>query len=40
MSLTEDCEIWLTEHGVNTNSLTNKQIRELYFDAHDDVALW
>lgn len=40
MSFTEDCEIYLRSLGVNTDKMTNKEVRELYGQITDQPIEW
>ena len=40
MSFTEDCEMYLQQLGVDTEKMTNREIRELYGEVTDTPIEW
>ena len=40
MSFTEDCEIYLSNMNVDTDKLTNKEIRELFGEVTGEPVDW
>lgn len=37
MSFTEECEIWLRRRGINTEGLSNEEIRQLFDELFEEV---
>ena len=40
ISLTEELEIWLRMHGINTEGMSNKEIRRLYSEITGEEIDW
>jgi len=40
MSFTEDCEMELNRLGINTENMTNKEIRDMYGELKDIPIDW